>query len=288
MNSPNSLDLTLQFAGCPVVLRMGYEDSFMRSKWEVGRHCNADFEVHILLSGNCTLEIDNQSLPFSSSSAVLICPGIYHYGHKLSSDFERFGFSFISPRHDFVEALKHQIETAGIFLISPGAVALCRLILEEMSSEHNFREDAIRGLFTQLLVALFRDANLEFSYNTSPVNTASWRTSIIDAFFSPWPEPFGTEDQLASALNLSRRQLNRVLMQSYGIGFRQKMLQARMEYAGNLLRNTNNNAKQIGALVGYTADSSFFKAFQSFYHMTPQQYRVTQKKTALLQDNDSL
>lgn len=278
MDSPNSLDLALQFAGCPLTLRMGYEDSHMRSKWEVGRHCNADFEVHILLSGNCTLEIDHQSLPFCSSSAVLIPPGIYHYAHKLSPGFERFGFSFISSRRDFVEVLRSQINTAAIFSISQVTTVLCRLILEEMSAERNFREDAIRGLFTQLLVSLFREADLEFVGNTKPVNTVSWRTSIIDAFFSPWPEPFGTEDELAYMLNLSRRQLNRVLVQCYGMGFRQKMLCARMEYAGNLLRNTDRNVRQVGILVGYTADSSFFKAFQSFYHMTPQQYRKTQQE----------
>jgi hypothetical protein len=28
-----------------------------------------------------------------------------------------------------------------------------------------------------------------------------------------------------------------------------------------------------GELVGYTAESSFYKAFQSYYHMTPQEYR---------------
>jgi AraC-like DNA-binding protein len=279
MDSPNSLDLTLYFAGCPIALRMGYEDSHMRGKWEVGRHCNADFEVHILLSGSCTLEIDDQRLPFCCSSAVLIPPGIYHYDHKLSAGFERFGFSFISSRKDFTEALRSQINSAAIFSISQGTIALCRLVLEEMTGNGKFREDAIRGLFTQLLVSLFREADLDFIGNTSPVNTVSWRTSIIDAFFSPWPDPFGTEDDLSSMLNLSRRQLNRVLMQSYGMGFRQKMLQARMEYAGNLLRNTDQNAKQIGMLVGYTAESSFFKAFQGFYHMTPQEYRQVHQKT---------
>lgn len=288
MDSPNSLDLTLQFAGCPVILRMGYEDSHARSQWEVGRHCNADFEVHILLSGHCALEIAHQNFPFCSPHAALIAPGIYHYAHKLSCDFERFGFSFISSRRDFVEALKSQIQTAEIFNLSPDTVSLCRLILEEMSENRGYREDAIRGLFTQLLVSLFREAKLELINPSSCVNTSSWRTSIIDAFFSPWPEPFGTEDQLASLLNLSRRQLNRVLTEIYGIGFRQKMLQARMEYAGNLLRNTGYSAKQIGMLVGYTADSSFFKAFQSFYHMTPHQYRRMQRETGWLQSTPLL
>ena len=278
MNSPNSLDLSLVFSGYPVTLRMGEDDYHLRSTWEVGRHCNADFEVHILLSGSCILEVDQQRFSFGTPSAVLIAPGVFHCSHKLTQNFERFSFSFTSPRQDFTKKLLEQLQTASICTFSPSAIALCRLILEEMSGESNFREDAIRALFTHLLVSLFRSSNLELSSHTVPTDASVWRTSIIDAFFSFFPNSFGTEDELASMLNLSRRQLNRVLIQTYSIGFRQKMLRARMEYAGNLLRTTDKKAGQIGILVGYTAESSFYKAFQSYYNMTPQQYRDRHKE----------
>jgi len=278
MDSFRNLYVTLQFAGCPITVRIGYDDSHMPNKWDIGRHCNADFEVHILLSGNCVLEIDNQNTLFAAPSATVITPGTFHYSQKFSHDFARFTFSFMSTRQDFVNNLQGQIRTAIICPMPPSAITLCRSILEEMSGRYNFREEAIRGLFTQLLVILFRSADLVLSNDSTPLDAAIWRTSIIDAFFSPWPEPFGTEDQLAAKLHLSKRQLNRVLMQSYGMGFRQKMLRSRMEYAGNLLQNTNQSINQIGRLIGYTADSSFYKAFQSFYHMTPQQYRKNQRE----------
>ena len=38
------------------------------------------------------------------------------------------------------------------------------------------------------------------------------------------------------------------------------------------LENVNLKIED-GELVGYTAESSFYKAFQSYYHMTPQEYR---------------
>ena len=280
MDSPNSLHLTLPFAGHPVTLRMGYDDFHLRNTWEVGRHCNADFEVHILLSGHCTLEIDRQNILFDTSSAVLIAPGIFHYSHRLSQDFERFSFSFISSSQDFTQALREQIQTSAICQLPPYAISLCRSILDEMSADSTFHEDAIRALITYLLVFLFRGMDLDLDICSEPTGTAiadttTWRTSIIDAFFSPWPNSFGTEDELAAMLHLSRRQLNRVLLQTYGIGYRQKMLRARMEYAGNLLLTTDQTARQIGVLVGYTAESSFYKAFQRYYNMTPQQYRDT-------------
>ena len=277
MNSPNFLDLELQFAGCPVSLRMGPEAFHLRKTWQIGRHCNADFEVHILLSGSCTLEVGSQDVSFSAPNAMLIAPGVYHSPHDLSEDFERFCFCFMPARQDFSKKLLTQLQTAAICDLPPEALTICRMVLEELSAPQAFREDSLRSLFTQLLVTIFRRTHLSLTEQAPPVNTANWRTSIIDDFFSPISISFGTEDELAAMLNLSRRQLNRVLMQNYGMGYRQKMLQTRMEYAGNLLRTTDQKAGKIGALVGYTAESSFYKAFQSYYHMTPQQYREAQK-----------
>lgn len=278
MESPNCLDLELQFAGSPINLRMGPDDYHSRKSWQAGRHCNADYEVHILLSGSCVLEVGNQAINFLNSKAVLIAPGTFHGPHNLSEDFERFCFSFMPTRQDFSQQLFNQIRTASICTLPPEAISICRIILGEMEDTYAYSEDIIRALFIQLLVIIFRRTHLEFSERAVPVNTATWRTTIIDSFFSPMPNTFGTEDELAAMLNLSRRQLNRVLMQNYGMGYRQKMLRARMEYAGNLLRNTDQKISQIGTAVGYTAESSFYKAFQSYYQMTPQQYRNAHKR----------
>lgn len=280
MNSPNYIDLELQFAGTTLNLRMGPEDYHARHRWNARRHCNADFEVHIMMSGSCTLEVGNQDINFQTSRAMLIAPGTFHGPHNLSEDFERFCFSFMPTRQDFTQQLTDQVRTVSICSLSPEAIAICRLILRELHDGLSYAEDAVRAFFTQLLVIIFRRTHLEFSNRTVPVNTATWRTTIIDQFFSPWPDTFGTEDELAAMLNLSRRQLNRVLLQNYGMGYRQKMLRARMEYAGNLLRTTDYKVGQIGALVGYTAESSFYKAFQSYYNMTPQEYRSARTPVA--------
>lgn len=274
MSSPNHMDLDIPFAGTTLNLRMGPNDYTTRRTWNMGRHSNAEFEIHILLSGSCDLELGNQDIHFQTAKAMLIAPGTFHGPHNLSQDFERFCFSFIPVRQDFSQQLSDQVRNVAICSLPSEAITICRLILEELSADLSYTEDVLRAFFTQLLVIIFRRTHLEFSDRTVPVNTATWRTTIIDQFFAPWPNAFGTEDELAAMLNLSRRQLNRVLMQNYGMGYRQKMLRARMEYASNLLRTTDQKIGQIGAAVGYTAESSFYKAFQSYYNMTPQEYRM--------------
>ena len=265
--------IELQIAGTPIILQMGPDDEASRRTWPTGRHNNDEFEVHILLAGSCELEVGNQTINFPQSKAVLIAPGTFHGPRNLSEDFERFCFSFVPTRQEFSQQLIDQVRTASICNLPPVAASICKIILGELSGEYPYSEDIIRALFVQLLVIIFRRTHLEFSRQAIPSNTAAWRTATIDAFFSPMPDNFGTEDELAAMLNLSRRQLNRVLIRNYGMGFRQKMLQTRMEYAGNLLRSTDQKISQVGIEVGYTAESSFYKAFQSYYGMTPQQYR---------------
>ena len=273
MVSPNQRDLEIPFAGTVLKLRMGPNDDQERRTWNMGRHSNAEFEIHILLSGSCDLELGNQDIQFQTAKAMLIAPGTFHGPHNLSEDFERFCFSFMPTRQDFSQQLCDQVRNVAICSLPSEAIMICRLILDELKVGLSYSEDAVRAFFTQLLVIIFRRTHLEFSDKSVPVNTATWRTTVIDQFFAPWPDAFGTEDELAAMLNLSRRQLNRVLVQNYGMGYRQKMLRARMEYAGELLCTTDQKIGQIGALAGYTAESSFYKAFHSYYHMTPQEYR---------------
>lgn len=277
MNSPNILDINILLADFPLDLSVGPEAYHCRTSWNVGRHCNADFEVHILLSGSCVIEIGNQEIPVSASNAVFIPPGIYHSLHNLSDDFEWFCFDFTSPRREFSQLLCAQLHPAISCVLPTDALIICRMILRELGSICAFRDDSLRSLFTQLLVITFRSANLELFPQVAASTSNAWRTAIIDDFFSLVSGPLGTKEELAARLNLSHRQLNRVLIQKYGMGFRQKMFQTRMEYAGYLLQTTSHKIGTIGSIVGYSEESSFYKAFQSYYYMTPCQYRESQK-----------
>jgi len=170
-----------------------------------------------------------------------------------------------------------QINSVESFPLSQMTLTMCRMILDELTETYAFSEESLSALFMQLLVKIFRGIGFNLPLQATVQDTTSMRTAVIDDFFSHLQLPFGTEEELAASLNLSCRQLNRVLMQYYGMGFQQKMLQARMEYAKKLLRTTEYKAGEIGDLVGYIGDTSFYKAFQNYYRMTPQQYRESQK-----------
>lgn len=277
MKSPNLLDLSFRFAKYPLSVHVGPEVCYSRKYWNGGHHCNADFEVHILLAGSCVIEVGHQTFKISQSEAMLIPPGVYHCLTEPSADFEWFCFCFSSKQKGFSQALLAQINSVGSFPLSQITLTMCRMILDELTETYAFSEESLSALFMQLLVKIFRGIGFNLPLQATVQDTTSMRTAVIDDFFSHLQLPFGTEEELAASLNLSCRQLNRVLMQYYGMGFQQKMMQARMEYAKKLLRTTEYKAGEIGDLVGYIGDTSFYKAFQNYYRMTPQQYRESQK-----------
>lgn len=272
MIAPIKLDLRLNISDTPVHLCVT-TDFDTRTKWNVARHCNANYEVHIILSGSCTLIVDERSHPLHSSSAMLIPPGQFHYPCDPSDYLERLTFSFTVAPGDLSNQMR-QIKECIPCELSANTMVLCQEILSELSEQNPFSQDSLTSLFSLLLIQLLRSCELHPRVQDNPsTNAAALRTATIDKFFSPWPGNFDTEEDLAKQLHLSRRQLNRVLLQHYGMNFREKMLQARMEWAGWLLLTTDKTISEIGLLVGYTAESSFFKAFRAYYHTTPQSYR---------------
>ena len=277
MESPNLLDLCFDFANYPLNVHVGSEVCSFKTEWNGGHHCNADFEVHILLSGSCTMDVGHQVFRLSQFDAVLIPPGIYHCLLEPSSNFEWFCFRFSCRQTAFSDALLNQIGDARFFSLSQTALTICKMIVEELDSSCAFQSESLCSLFMQLLVIIFRSVDFDLPSQPAIQDMTAMRTAAIDDFFSHIQIPFGTEEELAASLYLSRRQLNRVLMQNYGMGFRQKMLQAQMEYAKKLLRTTEYRAGEIGNMVGYTVETSFFKAFHNYCHMTPQQYRESLK-----------
>ena len=99
------------------------------------------------------------------------------------------------------------------------------------------------------------------------------RASRINRFIEDHLSEDTGIDQLAAHMHLSRRQMVRVVREIYGIGFREKLLYARMDRASWLLRTTTDTISRIVETVGYQSQTAFQRAFREHFGMTPTQYR---------------
>ena len=82
---------------------------------------------------------------------------------------------------------------------------------------------------------------------------------------------------MARQLYLSQRQLARLLQREYGMGYQEKLISARMDYAAMLLRTTDQSVSRIAEQVGYKSEPAFYKSFFRQHGVTPLAYRKENK-----------
>jgi AraC-like DNA-binding protein len=78
---------------------------------------------------------------------------------------------------------------------------------------------------------------------------------------------------LAKKMNISKRQLSRILKQLFGTSFRQLLIDVRLNRAAQLLIETDASAEEIAAAVGYTSMSGFYSAFKDRFSISVGRYR---------------
>lgn len=247
-----------------------------RFNWYTRRHCNAEYELHIILSGSCVLDVEDKAYPLSVGSAIVIAPNRFHSASQVTDAFERLSISLITDKDSYIAELLYKLSTLPAFRLTEAQINICRQVLQEANTTTLFQTELSHAYLTVLIAGILRMVHPNSAIAGSPWKREGYQPyNIIDIFFSSWPSPVGSEQELAQMLHLSRRQLNRVLLHYYGMTFREKFMRARMDYAAWLLRSTNKHANEIAHLVNYSTESAFFNAFKKYFGVTPMRYRLT-------------
>lgn len=273
-------DVKLIIDDTTFVLRLGSRFLDYCEYWNTARHCNANYELHMILKGCCELDVASKTHTLQAGQAIVIAPNEYHMPHVTTQEFLRLSIPFSLSEHHLSKSLRQAIPTSIIFQLTPELLQLSHSILEELSGTRAFSADLLPSLLMQLMITAFRTLGIcDSSGNSAKKPQADWRTDVIDTFFEDNMACYGTEEQLAEALHISKRQLARVLQEHYDMNFRQKLLVTRMDHAGWLLRTTSKSIGEICSIVGYNSETTFFKNFKNHYDMTPLQYRKQHQST---------
>ena len=244
------------------------------SGWDVERHCNANYEIHIAMSGNCVVDVEETTYLLNEGWGLLIAPGAYHCPKEISDDYAHLVISFIIQNSNAAQKFLENTYPCSEMRFSNFELILCKSIINEKENQMPYWRENIRAMYSILITSAFRELshsagvmeNIDATYEDR-------RLLIIDDFFEQCLLEFGTEDVLAKKLGISRRQLNRVIKTNYGMTFREKLRCARMDRAAWLLRTTNLSTAKISETIGYISETSFFKAFKEHYKTTPSLYR---------------
>ncbi len=273
MNYQNEIALD----GQKILLQTDLSEISPKATWYTQRHCHPAFEVHIILSGHCRVEAEQEVFSLSAGQSLLIPPEKYHRPLSCSRDFSRFALVF-SPAPMLRHSLLCLFPDCALFSVNEEVARLCKEILLENAAGRAYKAERNQALATLLIVELLRLWQVPNSQRIKSLPATDLeRFAIIDDFFEKHFADSAGEEALAQLLHLSKRQLARVLEKHYGMTFRQKTLDARMDMAACLLRTTDATVSHIAGAVGYSSESSFFQAFRRHFGLTPQRYRQQSK-----------
>ena len=246
-----------------------------RCCWTTSRHSNTCYELHIILDGTCNLAFDAGIHPMSVGQAVMIAPNVFHAPSDVSPQFCRFSLSF-SVDAELLNTMD-RVDAEGYRFFEPDdrVLTLCREILRELDAESFLKRDLTSALFSELMILCLRAVHNTRVEDKKEEKNLTQEDEIerIDNFFAMYPPERQTRQELAEYLHCSQRQLIRKMQALYGVSFRQKLIDSRMDLARYLLRSTESSVNEISSKVGYADNAAFFRAFRQHTGMTPAQYR---------------
>ena len=246
--------------------------------WDEKRHNNAEWELHLILSGTCRVDIDDQHCLVHAGQLMLIAPGQYHRPKALPGAFERFSLSLTLQESHLLKQLQSRIPGSMIITAGQSLDNLARSIVQESTGSRAYHTTYCKALLTQFVADIFRILDITDNTHSAPEQTTSSDlTARIDSYFEQHFADSSGEKTLADILHMSRRHLIRVLQENYGMTFRQKLIHTRMDYAAWLLRTTSMKISQISSTVGYSSEAAFFRVFRQNFGLTPKQYRSKKK-----------
>ena len=250
------------------------------------KHNHSSYEIHFIVSGEGKLLINNNEIELYPNSYFIIGPEIYHsIWQDDKNPILKFHIKFSYTTMKDSDVLIPEIEVSGIKEIlskigfaylndTLNSVLLIQEIRYELTNKAIGYYTRIQCLFTQIMIHLFRELSneKEKAYLIPQKSKNDQRSMIIESFFDDYSSDLRI-DRLAELLNLSSKQVNRIMKKLYNTTFKQKLIDVRIEVAKDLLRDKTLSINLVSEKVGYSMERNFYMAFKQRTGFSPQEYR---------------
>jgi AraC-like DNA-binding protein len=246
------------------------------------------YEIRYLIRGGGIQTIGEHPVKAEKGELILIYPGEYHYQSRenCSADLAQYNLRFLlreptanaKPRDrkaygDLVSALKsfRLGQDRGRRLENPFSRLLQEIHRKEAGYFYN-----IQALCTVIFTELIRLLPESVWGSVFPAEelryNGYWRVRIDGFLSNRYADPIRLQD-LADAINLSKRQTERLLQKEYGMGYSQKLLETRLQFAKYQLQHTDKSIQQVAYDCGFQSYGYFLNCFRKVLGSTPQEIK---------------
>lgn len=284
----NDLDLKIHMGNIIFnVLNINYEPPVPLRYFNT--HCHSSYEMHFIPFGKGTLRVVNDTYSIQPGTFYLTGPGVYH--EQIADEKEPmceycidFEFAVLEknsakslyPNEKELNHFKKILQSTNFWFGTDlySSWQLLENTLEELDSRTLGYYTTIQNYVSQVIVNAIRNYSdkKEADYPSPEKIPADMRRKIMDSYFRNYDKNLKPA-ALAKILDVSIRQLERILHRYYGMSFKEKLLGTRLEIAKNLLDNTSITVEDITAKTGFSTASYFCRRFKEETGYTPSEYR---------------
>ncbi len=233
-------------------------------------HYHNLIEIGLCLEGHGIFFINENTYAFQQGDMVYIHPSDPHIAQSPQNYPSKWWF--LSFDTDFFQTMPSSVPS--LLFSDKQCKSLLKLAMEELRlQKENFQE-----AFCMLMRLFFLQLNR--LHTETPVHPSEQEIGLITPALNYIAQKYSEDiqiPQLAETCHLSPGYFRKIFKQITGKTPLEYLNETRLTVAQSLLQTSELPISEIAMQVGYNTLSSFNRQFKEAYHLSPRQYRTSEK-----------
>ena len=238
-------------------------------------HYHGLYEIYFMLEGKCTYIIDNKVYFVCAGDIVLIPDGVIH--HTKYDDIEHSRILINCATEYIPESVTERILKNTYLYRNPFITDEIRKLLSRIENEYNLQD----GLADEIIACHTKSLFYLLARNADTCLPVGDSNRVIEKAVAYIRANFAkniTLSSIARMFSVSPEHFSRMFKKETGLGFSKYLNSLRMQYAEQLLKNSDNkNITQIAESCGFEDSNYFSKKFKEIYGVSPKKVQKKNK-----------
>lgn len=253
-----------------------------RGHWVIKEHSHSTFELHIARQGSCKVILKNSEFIIKEGEFYITTPGLFHEQQSNNCD------SFIEYCINFDLNICDRLDNEVVSLNNSFLNLQCENIkdtedittlFEQALKEAKEKQIGYYNIIKSIVYTIAMKVNRAISkvkkskYEVPlKYRTDEYRLEQIKEFIKQNCKGNIRTSQVSLHLNLSEKQVCRIVKQNLNITTKQLINEIRLKKSKELLKSKNLTVKQVSYLMGFSSEYYFNQFFKNMEGYPPGRY----------------
>lgn len=230
--------------------------------------------LFLIIRSPAYIQIGEAHFEVKGNAAVIIRPNIPYSYSGIDGEYRNDWLYFESSQEDFEEEygpiMNHPILLSDALQYAQ--------YFKNIVWEHNYAMEKYRRQNASMLLAVVLNKLMQENQviaETGAYNPYASKLQELRLTMQSRPDKNFSPEELAAMLNVSPSYFQTLYKEFFGIPFKSDLIQMRLDYARDLICETNMTLEQIAQMSGYNNEIHFYRQFKAKIGMTPKEYRIS-------------